>query len=161
MEYVCHYTSPLGNIAIASDGENITGLWFEGQNHFPDLSGAREQPLAAFDEARRWLDTYFSGEDPGFTPPLRPRGTPFQRAVWRRLMAIPRGQTAAYGDIAAQLPGASPRAVGSAVARNPVALIIPCHRVVGRNGSLTGYAGGVWRKGWLLEMERGAGRVES
>jgi methylated-DNA-[protein]-cysteine S-methyltransferase len=159
MTYIHLYASPLGGITLASDGEALIGLWFEGQRHFgAGLDGEQvEKPLPVFDQAERWLKLYFSGGRPDFTPPLRPRGTAFQEAVWRRLLAIPYGCTAAYGEIAASLglpPGAA-RAVGGAVGRNPISLIIPCHRVVGTNGNLTGYAGGIERKKRLLELERG------
>ena len=121
------------------------------------LLSLSQKPPRLFDQAERWLKLYFSGGRPDFTPPLRPRGTAFQEAVWRRLLAIPYGCTAAYGEIAASLglpPGAA-RAVGGAVGRNPISLIIPCHRVVGTNGNLTGYAGGIERKKRLLELEKG------
>lgn len=152
------YVSPLGGITLASDGEALVGLWFEGQKHFGEgLAGEHmEKPLALFDQADRWLDLYFSGQAPDFTPLLRPRGTAFQKAVWQRLLAIPCGCTVTYGEIAASLdlpPGAA-RAVGGAVGRNPISLMIPCHRVVGADGSLTGYAGGIERKKRLLELER-------
>ena len=158
MDYTWHYDSPLGGITLAGDGEALVGLWFDGQTHFAtSLGEAREERfLPIFDEAARWLDGYFSGHAPGFTPKLAPRGTPFRQAVWAHLLTIPFGQTATYGEIAARmgLYGAGARAVGGAVARNPVSLIIPCHRVVGAEGRLTGYAGGLDRKKWLLEMER-------
>ncbi len=158
VDYTHQYASPLGGVILASDGEALTGLWFEGQKHFgAGLAGeALEKPLPVFDQADRWLDVYFSGWEPDFTPPLRPRGTAFQQAVWKLLLAIPYGRTAAYGEIAASLglpPGAA-RAVGGAVGRNPISLIIPCHRVVGADGSLTGYAGGMERKRLLLDLER-------
>lgn len=158
MDYMHVYLSPLGRMILASDREALIGLWFEEQKHF----GARlnrehmEKPLPVFDQADRWLDVYFSGRKPGFTPPLRPRGTAFQEAVWQRLLAVPYGRTVTYGEIAASLglpPGAA-RAVGGAVGRNPIALIIPCHRVMGANGSLTGYAGGIERKKRLLALEK-------
>ena len=157
VQYHWHYASPLGGITLAGDGDALTGLWFDGQAHFPACPGeARELPV--FAGAARWLDAYFAGADPGFTPKLDPRGTPFQRAVWAALAAIPYGQTTTYGAIAARLAGAglpraSARAVGGAVGRNPISLIIPCHRVVGADGSLTGYAGGLDRKARLLRLE--------
>ncbi len=158
MDYTHRYLSPLGGIILASDGEALTGLWFEGQRYFgAGLHGEHtEKPLPVFDQADRWLDVYFSGREPDFTPSLRPRGTVFQEAVWRRLTAIPYGHTLSYGEIAASLglPPGSARAVGGAVGRNPISLIIPCHRVVGTNGSLTGYAGGIERKKRLLALEK-------
>ncbi len=158
MDYIHAYLSPLGAITLASDGEALIGLWFEGQKHFgAGLAGeTAERLLPIFDQADRWLDEYFSGREPDCPPPLRPRGTAFQQAVWRRLLAIPYGCTVTYGEIAASLglpPGAA-RAVGGTVGRNPISLMIPCHRVVGAGGSLTGYAGGIQRKKCLLEMER-------
>ena len=158
MDYVWHYASPLGGIMLASDGQALTGLWFEGQKYFAaGLDGEHEEKaLPVFDETARWLDAYFGGREPGFTPPLRPRGTAFQRAVWEQLLTVPCGGTLSYGQLAARLglPRAAARAVGGAVGRNPVSLIIPCHRVVGADGSLTGYAGGLERKRRLLALER-------
>ena len=158
MDYTWHYASPLGGIMLASDGQALTGLWFEGQRHFAaSLDGEHEEKtLPVFDEAARWLDAYFGGREPGFTPPLRPRGTAFRRAVWEQLLTVPCGGTVSYGQLAARLglPRAAARAVGGAVGRNPVSLIIPCHRVVGADGSLTGYAGRLERKRRLLALER-------
>ena len=160
MEYLHTCSSPLGDITLSSDGEALTGLWFEGQKYFgATLSGGEEErPLPVFDRAVEWLDVYFSGREPGFLPPLRPRGTPFRRRVWKLLGEIPYGQTVTYGDLARRLAGetggpASPRAVGGAVGHNPISLLIPCHRVLGAGGGLTGYAGGVDRKRRLLELE--------
>ena len=159
--YICHYASPLGDILLAADGEALTGLWFDGQRYYADTlsSPHTERRLFVFDEAARWLDTYFSGRAPDFTPPLRPRGTPFRLAVWEALRAIPYGRTTTYGELAAVVAarrGAermAARAVGGAVGRNPISLMIPCHRVVGADGSLTGYAGGLERKSRLLALE--------
>lgn len=154
-----YYLSPLGPITLASDGEALTGLWFEGQKYFPDLTGWRQEELPVFDQARTWLDAYFSRQAPSFTPLLRPAGTAFQREVWAILAAIPYGVTRTYADIAQELarkkglPRMSARAVGSAVGRNPISLIVPCHRVVGKSGRLTGYAGGLDKKRALLELE--------
>ncbi|MBR4710805.1 MAG: methylated-DNA--[Clostridia bacterium] len=157
MEWTSHLESPLGGITLASDGEALTGLWFDGQAHFArTLSPLHaDGRLPVFDETRHWLDLYFGGRDPGFTPPLRPRGSAFRRAVWEVLLTVPRGQTVTYGEIAARmgLPRTSARAVGGAVARNPISVIIPCHRVIGAGGRLTGYAGGVSRKSRLLALE--------
>ena len=161
MEYIHHYDSPLGGITMAGSGEALIGLWFDGQKHFagtlPD--GRTEAGLPVFDMADRWLDLYFSGRDPGFTPPLEMRTTPFRRAVWEILLTIPYGRTMTYGEIADRLAGrtgtgrASAQAVGGAAAHNAIVLIIPCHRVIGSDGSLTGYAGGIDRKAKLLRME--------
>ena len=163
MDCITRYTSPLGEILLVGDGEALTGLWFAGQQY----EGAtlapehEERDLPVFDETRRWLDVYFTGRDPGFTPPLRLRGTDFRKAVWEILLTIPYGQTTTYGAIAAAVSrktgvAASARAVGGAVGHNPVSLIVPCHRIVGANGSLIGYAGGIDRKQKLLAMEQTA-----
>ena len=162
MDYLHHYSSPLGGITMASDGRALTGLWFDGQKHFGEtLSGDEEEkPLPVFAETDRWLDLYFSGKDPGFTPALNPRTTAFRKTVWEILLTIPYGTTVTYGEIANRISGAkgsgrtSPRAVGGAVGHNAVSLIIPCHRVVGADGSLTGYAGGTDRKRMLLQAEQ-------
>lgn len=151
--YTTHYSSPLGKLLLAGDGEGLAGLWFEGQAHFPRLDAEEKADLPLFGEVRRWLDIYFSGREPDFTPSLRPRGTDFQRAVWGLLGEIPYGRTATYGELAARLAGTSARAVGGAVGRNPVSILIPCHRVVGAGGCLTGYAGGLDKKGYLLRLE--------
>ena len=167
MDYTSRYESPLGGVTLASDGECLTGLWFDGQKYFAETLDPRhtEKRLPVFDQAVRWLDVYFSGTEPDFTPPLRMETTPFRKAVWDILLTIPYGQTTTYGDIArrlARLSGLSrmsARAVGGAVGRNAISLIIPCHRVVGADGNLTGYAGGVERKARLLELERAAGGI--
>ena len=161
MDDITCYPSPLGEIILASDGEALTGLWFAGQKYEGStLAPEREEKdLPVFDETRRWLDDYFTGKDPGFTPPLRLRGTDFRKAVWEVLLTIPYGKTTTYGEISAAMAretggSVSARAVGGAVGHNPVSQIVPCHRVLGADGSLTGYAGGVERKEKLLEMER-------
>ncbi len=161
MDYISHYTSPLGGITLASDGEALTGLWFDGQKYFAaTLSAQREERrLPIFEETAEWLDVYFGGKAPGFTPALNPRSTPFRKDVWDILLTIPYGQTMTYGDIARRLAnqkglaGMSAQAVGGAVGHNAVSLIIPCHRVIGSDGSLTGYAGGIDKKMKLLRME--------
>ena len=162
MTYVSHYASPLGgNITIASNGECLTGLWFDGQKYFGRTLPAayKEADLPVLQAAKAYLDAYFEGRAPGCLPPLRPAGTPFQQAAWAALLRIPRGQTTTYGRIAQGLAGdgalASPcaQAVGSAVGRNPISIFIPCHRVVGADGSLTGYAGGIDKKVALLRLE--------
>ncbi len=160
-----HLDSPLGGITLAGDTDALAGLWFDGQKHFGrGLEETRRgRMLPVFEETIRWLDVYFSGRDPGFLPKLRPVGTMFQHAVWEKLLQIPYGQTRTYGEISAMLtewrrfPPVSARAIGGAVARNPVSLIIPCHRVVGADGSLTGYAGGLSRKERLLRLEKTGG----
>lgn len=157
MRYTERFDSPLGEILLASDGEALTGLWFAGQKYeAAGLSACAEaRALPVFDAARRWLERYFSGRAPVFLPPLNPSGTPFQRAVWAELSRIPYGRTSSYGEIAARIGCASARAVGAAVGRNPISILIPCHRALGADGKLTGYAGGVERKRYLLELERG------
>ena len=160
MEYMFHYDSPLGGITLAGDGEALTGLWFDGQKFFADTLEREheEKALPVFAETIQWLDLYFSGQAPDFTPKLNPRGTAFRRAVWDALLTIPYGQTVTYGQIGKKLGlsrGAA-QAVGGAVGHNPISLIIPCHRVVGSDGSLTGYAGGIDKKRSLLEMEQAA-----
>ena len=156
------YSSPLGGLTLASDGEALTGLWFDGQKHIllppPEECGQAAMPVFAL--AERWLDLYFSGRQPDFTPPLHLRASAFRVTVWEALRTIPYGQTATYGAVAAQVAAQlgrermSAQAVGGAAGHKPIALIIPCHRVVGSDGSLTGYAGGVERKQKLLALER-------
>lgn len=148
-----HYTSPLGALTLVSDGEALIGVWFNGQAHFALGLGEHEaQSDPVLDAAAQWLDNYFAGKTPGAMPRLAPRGTEFQKAVWQMLLEIPRGKTTTYGAIAASL-GSSARAVGGAVGRNPISILIPCHRVMGADGSLTGYAGGMARKTALLKIE--------
>ncbi len=159
MEFTHHYDSPLGGITLASDGDALTGLWFDGQKHFAATLSAvhGERALPVFAQADAWLDVYFSGREPDFTPRLSLKATGFRKAVWEVLLSVPFGRTTTYGAIAGAVAGRSgrmsARAVGGAVGRTPIALIIPCHRVIGANGSLTGYAGGIDRKRRLLEME--------
>lgn len=159
--YIHYYNSPLGRITLASNGNALTGLWFDGQKYFgstiPKKYTSKELPV--FRQADQWLDIYFSGKAPGFTPMLYLNTTPFRKSVWEIMLKIPFGQTMSYKEIAKRLAGQrgishmSAQAVGGAVAHNPVSLIIPCHRVIGTNGSLTGYAGGIDKKIKLLEME--------
>ena len=159
--FVQHYDSPLGGILLAADEGGLTGLWFDGQKYFArDLSARHtEQDTPILAEARRWLDIYFSGREPDFTPPLHPIGSAFRQSVWEILLQIPYGHTMTYGKIARQLAekrgakAVSAQAVGGAVGHNEISVIIPCHRVVGTNGSLTGYAGGIDKKVKLLELE--------
>ena len=154
--FTAHYDSPLGGMTMASDGQALTALWFEGtrrEPRFADVSSATTM-LPVFDETRRWLDLYFSGEKPDFTPSLAPKGTPFQQQVWEILLTIPYGKTMSYGDVARCIsPTMSAQAIGGAVGRNPIGIIVPCHRVIGADGSLTGYGGGLERKRWMLELE--------
>lgn len=153
-----HVNSPLGTITLAGDGEALAGLWFAGQKY--DCAtlphDAREcGDSDAFDAAVRWLDEYFAGGRPGFMPKLSPQGSEFRRRVWAELVKIPYGETTTYGRIAHDLglSSAAARAVGGAVGHNPISIIIPCHRVLGAGGALTGYAGGLERKRFLLELE--------
>ena len=155
MLFLTHYASPLGPILLAADETGLTGLWFEAQKYFPSFLGVdyQEKETPVLTETARWLDVYFSGKDPDILPPLHPQGSPFRQAVWNILLTIPRGQTMTYGEIARRLGVHSAQAVGGAVGHNPISILIPCHRVVGSDGSLTGYAGGVERKAWLLQLE--------
>lgn len=151
------HDTPLGPILLAGSPRGLAGLWFEGQRHWPSNAGAWEtrSPLPVFDEARRQLDAYFAGRRQAFDLPLDlGAGTTFQSRVWQALRAIPAGVTARYGEIAARIgaPAAS-RAVGAAIGRNPVSIVVPCHRVLGAGGALTGYAGGLDRKTALLRLE--------
>lgn len=164
MQYTSNYSSPLGNILLSADDEGLTGLWFFGQQRFASTLGVArgERETAAIQKAKAWLDEYFAGRAPGAFVPLHLTGTAFQLAVWRTLCLIPYGKTVSYGEIARrveELRGGgivSARAVGGAVGRNPVSIIVPCHRVVGANGRLTGYAGGIERKAALLKLEGAA-----
>ena len=161
MTYTTHYDSPLGGMLLAADEEGLTGVWFEAQKYFaaklsPEHAEG-ETPVLA--EACRWLDVYFSGGEPDFTPKLHLVGSDFRQAVWALLLKIPYGQTTTYGALAKQLAElnggkrVSAQAVGGAVGHNPISVIVPCHRVVGSDGSLTGYAGGVDKKMRLLTLE--------
>ena len=173
MIYIYRYDSPLGGITVASNGREITGLWFDGQKYFgaglPEEPEERELPV--FGEVKRWLDIYFGGRAPDFTPPLKMETSPFRSAVWEILLTIPFGQTMTYGEIAdimAMRRGSAPQeaasrkgpakmsaqAVGGAVGHNKISILIPCHRVVGAGGNLTGYAGGLDRKEKLLALEK-------
>ena len=161
MEYISHYDSPLGGITLTGCEDGLTGLLFDGEKYFEETidETLEERNLPVFAEAKRWLDIYFSGRDPGFLPKLCLRETPFRKEVCKIMLTIPYGQTMTYGQIANQLaknkglPKMSAQAVGGAVGHNPISLIIPCHRVIGSNGSLTGYAGGIDKKVKLLKLE--------
>lgn len=163
MNSVSTYESPLGEILLAGDEEGLTGLWFQGQKYFAaGLEKKTERrTLPVFEETGRWLDLYFQGKQPDFLPALQLQGTAFQKLVWELLLQIPYGETITYGELAgktAALLGRtsmSAQAAGGAVGHNRISILIPCHRVVGRNNSLTGYAGGLERKKWLLELEQG------
>jgi methylated-DNA-[protein]-cysteine S-methyltransferase len=162
MTYTCTVETPLGSMTAAADQDGLTGLWFIGQKHYPPAAAGwtvtPDHPT--FATLRRQLQGYFSGELSSFEDmPLAPQGSPFQKAVWEALVRIPFGETATYGDIAKEIAAArglhsmSAQAVGGAVGRNPISILIPCHRVVGSGGSLTGYAGGLHRKDALLRIE--------
>ena len=161
MVYTCKYKSSLGDILLAADEVGLVGLWFEGEKYFaktlPDEHISQETEILT--ETKEWLDIYFSGKEPKFMPTLHPVGSTFRQDVWHILLQIPYGKTVTYGQIASKiaemkkLPRMSAQAVGGAVGHNEISIIIPCHRVVGTNGSLTGYAGGIDKKIALLELE--------
>ncbi len=161
MQYIHYYQSPLGKILLAADEIGLTGLWFDGQKYFALYLDEEheEKELPVFTQAKRWLDIYFTGKNPGFQIPLHFTGTEFQNEVWKILSEIPYGQTTTYGAIAKQiakqrgLQRMSAQAVGGAVGKNEISIIVPCHRVIGSNGSLTGYAGGIDKKIALLQIE--------
>ena len=161
MVYTCKYKSLIGDILLAADEIGLTGLWFEGQKYFANTlpNDHIQQETEILTEAKRWLDVYFSSEEPNFTPPLHPNGSTFRKAVWQILLEIPYGQTITYGEIARRIAvlkntsHMSAQAVGGAVGHNEISIIIPCHRVIGANGSLTGYAGGIDKKISLLKLE--------
>ena len=165
MIYTCSYFSPLGMMLLAAGDDGLAGCWFYGQKYFkkgmPSETKIGFHPLLI--EAANWLDVYFKGKNPDFMPPLSPQGTPFQKEVWDILLTIPYGETMTYGEIAKILAARrgistmSAQAVGGAVGRNPITIFIPCHRVLGAGGMLTGYAGGVEKKEALLRLE-GHGR---
>ena len=157
MYYSCQYLSPIGELTLASDGTSLTGLWIKDQKHFAkhhsDPIYAPELPI--FRDVTLWLDQYFDGNFlPANNIPLKPTGTMFQQQVWNILLRISPKQTLTYGQITEELeiPGAG-QAVGAAVGHNPISIIIPCHRVLGAGGKLTGYAGGITAKVWLLKHE--------
>ena len=164
MYYSTEYESPVGTLTLASDGSAICGLWLEGQKYhggtIPEAM-VPDEDAAAFDAMRTWLDDYFAGRKPPIgNVPLAPIGSEFQRLVWQLLTEIPYGETTTYGRLAQQVKerrggkGTAALAVGGAVGHNPISIIIPCHRVVGADGSLTGYAGGLDKKIALLELEK-------
>ena len=161
MDYYRTITSPLGDILLASDGSALTGLWFADSVTCPENadSGMQETELPVFEQTEEWLRIYFSGQDPHFRPKLSPHGTPFQMRVWSLLEAVPYGTTSTYSVLSRILAQQmnrsrmSAQAVGNAVKHNPISLILPCHRIIGSDGSLTGYAGGIERKRTLLALE--------
>ncbi|BES70386.1 methylated-DNA--[protein]-cysteine S-methyltransferase [Marinobacter nanhaiticus D15-8W] len=156
--FYCHTPSPIGELLLTGDGTSLTRIYMRKQKYGCDVKPGWEQDESQFGEARRQLDAYFAGDLKQFDLPLAPAGTEFQQSVWRALVEIPYGETRSYGELARQL--GSPklnRAVGTANGRNPISIIIPCHRVIGADGSLTGYGGGVERKRWLLAHEASNG----
>ncbi len=166
MDFTSHYESPLGGITVASDGVSLVGIWFDGQAHFGSTLAAeyrQSDTLPVIVSAKRWLDKYFDGNalmwpcsggvEGGSEMPLLLRGSDFSCRVWRRLCEIPYGETLTYGQLARDIGCCSARAIGAAVGRNPISLIVPCHRVIASDGSLAGYAAGRQRKEWLLLHE--------
>lgn len=162
MQYISYYQSSLGGMLLAADDIGLTGAWFEGQKYFALCLDKQyeEKEIPLFERAKRWLDIYFSGNEPDFNVPLHFMGTEFQKEVWKILCTIPYGKTTTYGAIAKQLAARkglehmSAQAVGGAVGHNKISVIVPCHRVVGADGSLTGYAGGLDKKVKLLNLEK-------
>lgn len=161
MTFINHYNSPLGGITLAATNDRLCGLWFDGQKYFGSTlqEETEEEETPVLCQTRQWLDLYFSGKEPGFLPSLHLDGTPFQQTVWNILSSIPYGKALTYKEIAAETahrlgrPHMAAQAVGNAIGHNPISILIPCHRVVGTNGSLTGYAGGTERKLALLQIE--------
>ena len=161
MQYTAKYQSPVGEILLAADEIGLTGLWFDGEKFYADSLDPEheEKELPVFEAVRKWLDIYFSGKEPDFMPPVHMIGSPFRLDVWELLRQIPYGETVTYGELAKMvaekrgLSRMSAQAVGGAVGHNEISIIVPCHRVVGSDGSLTGYAGGVDKKERLLTLE--------
>lgn len=162
MEYIHYYESPMGLITMASDGLSLSGLWFDGQKYYADSLAKSyvEKSLPVFEQTTRWLDHYFEKEIPDFIPPLVMKTSSFRKMVWEIMLTIPYGKTMTYGEIATEvarrrgLSKMSAQAVGGAVGHNAISIIIPCHRVVGSDGNLTGYAGGIDKKVRLLTLEQ-------
>ena len=155
MYYSTNYSSPIGKMLIVSDGEAICGVWFYGQKHFPTFDNLIENDdLTIFKNVKDWFDDYFRGKNPEITFKLKPNGSEFRKKVWKILTEIPYGETLTYGEIALKLSSSmSAQAVGGAVGHNPISILIPCHRVLGVNGKLTGYDGGLDKKMKLLNLE--------
>ena len=161
MTSIQYYHSPIGRLLLSADEIGLTGVWLEGEKYFAHglPVDRREACTPILADTKRWLDEYFSGKEPDFMPPLHPIGSPFRQAVWQILRRIPYGKTVTYGEIAREmarqkgLPKMSAQAVGGAVGHNEISILIPCHRVVGAKGDLTGYAGGLSRKIQLLTLE--------
>lgn len=162
MRYTASFTSPVGELLLASDGEFLTGLWLAGQKYYAagvDDNAVTDHSLPVFDRTKLWLDDYFAGKRPAIDElPLAPQGSRFRQSIWRLLCEIPYGSLITYGQLAKEYEArfgkkTSARAVGGAVGRNPISIIIPCHRVVGAGGAITGYAGGLEKKRFLLNHE--------
>ncbi|GHT65897.1 methylated-DNA--protein-cysteine methyltransferase [Spirochaetia bacterium] len=159
--YTCSIETPLGAMTAAAEDEALTGLWFVGQKYYPAKIDAwiKKPDYPVFEKLRSWLGAYFEGKKPRMDFPLKPQGTAFQKSVWEILLQIPYGEVTTYGEIAKQLArkqgfaSMSAQAVGGAVGHNPISVLIPCHRVLGADGSLTGYAGGLDKKKYLLKLE--------
>lgn len=162
MESAQYYESPIGKMLLTADTEGLTGIWFVNQKFYPlhPETTYVDENTEILERAAQWLDSYFSGKNPGSGLPLHLTGTSFQKAVWEILLTIPYGETMTYGEIAQMLAKQlgyqtmSAQAVGGAVGHNRISIVIPCHRVLGTNGRLTGYAGGIWRKEALLKLEQ-------
>lgn len=160
MEYVYEYDSPMGRLTLSSDGECLTGLWIENQKYFKSTldSETEEKQLGVFDDVITYLDRYFKGEKPEINFKLKPKGSAFRQKIWQMLLEIPYGETTSYGKIAKALEAetgkrVSAQAVGGAIGHNSILILVPCHRVIGSDGSLTGYAGGIDKKQYLLDWE--------
>ena len=162
MTYRKDFPSPIGILTAVSDGTSITGLWMENQRYWGQSVSADPADgsnLEVMNQLQKWLDAYFNGKEPSFFVPCKADGTVFQQAVWEQLNRIPYGKTVTYGQIAKTIEQesgkiVSAQAVGNAIGRNPICILIPCHRVIGSNGELTGYAAGIDRKRILLELEK-------
>lgn len=161
MEYIYEYDSPIGRLTMSSDGESLTGLWVENQKYFKSTLDKeyKEKQLQIFEDVKTYLDRYFKGERPEITFSLKPKGSDFRQGVWQKLLNVPYGETTTYGKIAKALEAetgkrVSAQAVGGAIGHNPILILVPCHRVIGSDGSLTGYAGGLERKQYLLNLEK-------
>ena len=163
MTYTQWYDSPLGRMLLAANNAGLTGVWFDGEKYFAQYLELQheEKDTSFLQQTKRWLDVYFSGKEPDFNIPLQFNGTDFQNEVWAMLCTIPYGQTTTYGEIAKRIAAKrgiirmAAQAVGGAVGHNEISIIVPCHRVIGSNGKLTGYAGGLARKQALLNLECG------
>ncbi|MDE7328029.1 MAG: methylated-DNA--[protein]-cysteine S-methyltransferase [Lachnospiraceae bacterium] len=167
-KYINHYQSPVGGILLAADETGLTGLWFDGAKYYAagldTVQGEKDTPI--LERTKEWLAIYFSGREPDFLPPVHMEGTPFQLAVWKILQKIPYGRTVTYKEIAREIASKknlatmSAQAVGGAVGHNKISIIVPCHRVVGADGSLTGYAGGIDKKVQLLALEKASAHYD-